>query len=181
MTHRKTIQRAALSAALSLCLAGVAHAQSTTGSIYGTVPSAEAGTTVQVTNNAGFSRTVTVGADGRYSISSLPIGDYKINVQRDGQVIGTRDVSVIVGAGTDASFASSGAGASTLETVNVTATAAAAIDLTAVDTRTVITAEQLKRLPIGRTAEAIAMLAPGAVGGAGGYAALANLVSFGGR
>ncbi|PZU27629.1 MAG: Oar protein [Stenotrophomonas sp.] len=180
MTHRKTIQRAALSAALTLCLAGVAHAQSTTGSIYGTVPSAEAGTTVQVTNNAGFSRTVTVGADGRYSISSLPIGDYKINVQRDGQVIGTRDVSVIVGAGTDASFASSGAGASTLETVNVTATAAAAIDLTAVDTRTVITAEQLKRLPIGRTAEAIAMLAPGAVGGAGGYAALANLVSFGG-
>lgn len=98
-------QRAALSAALSLCIAGGAYAQSTTGGIYGTVPSASGNTTVQVTNNSGFSRTVQVGADGRYNFNALPVGSYKITVQRDGQVIGTRDVTVIVGAGTDASFA----------------------------------------------------------------------------
>ncbi len=180
MVKRKTIQRAALSAALSVCIAGGAYAQSTTGGIYGTVPAAAGTTTVLVTNNSGFSRTVQVGADGRYTIGSLPIGNYKVTVQRDGQAIASRDVSVIVGAGTDASFVSAGGEASTLETVNVRATAAAAIDLTAVDTRTVITAEQLERLPIGRTAEAIAMLAPGAVNGAAGYSALAGLVSFGG-
>ena len=52
--------------------------------------------------------------------------------------------------------------------------------MTAVDTRTVFTAEQLQRLPINRSAEAIALLAPGAVAGAGGYSALSGLVSFGG-
>ena len=98
----------------------------------------------------------------------------------DGQVVGTREVTVIVGAGTDASFAGAGGTTSTLETVNVTATAASAIDLTSVDTRTVFTAEQLQRLPINRSAEAIALLAPGAVAGAGGYSALSGLVSFGG-
>lgn len=181
MVKRKTIQRAALSAALSLCIAGGAYAQSTTGNIYGSVPSSGAATTVQITNNSGLNRTVTVDANGRYNVSSLPVGTYKVTVMRDGKVVGTRDVSVIVGSSTDASFgAGSGGDASTLETVNVRATAAAAIDLTSVDTRTVVTAEQLERLPIGRTAEAIAMLAPGAVAGAGGYAALAGLVSFGG-
>jgi len=181
MVKRKTIQRAALSAALSLCIAGGAYAQSTTGNIYGSVPSSDAATTVQITNNSGLNRTVTVDANGRYNVSSLPVGTYKVTVMRDGKVVGTRDVSVIVGSSTDASFgAGSGGDASTLETVNVRATAAAAIDLTSVDTRTVVTAEQLERLPIGRTAEAIAMLAPGAVAGAGGYAALAGLVSFGG-
>ena len=39
---------------------------------------------------------------------------------------------------------------------------------------------QLQRLPINRSAEAIALLAPGAVAGAGGFAALSGLVSFGG-
>ena len=179
MVKRKTIQRAALSAALSLCIAGGAYAQSTTGSIHGTVPSASTGTTtVQITNNSGFNRTVTADANGRYNFNALPVGNYKVTVQRDGQVVGTREVTVIVGAGTDASFGSSEA--ATLETVNVTATAAAAIDLTAVDTRTVFTAEQLQRLPINRSAEAIALLAPGAVAGAGGFAALSGLVSFGG-
>ena len=178
MIRRKTIQRATLSVALGLCIAGAAHAQSTTGSIYGTV-AADAGTTVQITNNSGFNRTVTVDSSGRYNVNALPIGNYKITLQKDGQVVGTREVTVIVGAGTDASF--SGGGATTLETVNVSGTAAgAAIDLTAVDTRTVVTAEQLERLPINRSAEAIAMLAPGAVGGAAGYSALAGLVSFGG-
>ena len=181
MFKRKTIQRAALSAALSVCIAGGAYAQSTTGSIHGTVPSASTGTTiVQITNNSGFNRTVTADANGRYNFNALPVGNYKVTVQHDGQVVGTREVTVIVGAGTDASFAGAGGTTSTLETVNVTATAASAIDLTAVDTRTVFTAEQLQRLPINRSAEAIALLAPGAVAGAGGFSALSGLVSFGG-
>lgn len=181
MVKRKTIQRAALSAALSVCIAGGAYAQSTTGSIHGTVPSASTGTTiVQITNNSGFNRTVTADANGRYNFNALPVGNYKVTVQHDGQVVGTREVTVIVGAGTDASFAGAGGTTSTLETVNVTATAASAIDLTAVDTRTVFTAEQLQRLPINRSAEAIALLAPGAVAGAGGFSALSGLVSFGG-
>ncbi|WP_449465665.1 TonB-dependent receptor [Stenotrophomonas humi] len=183
MVKRKTIQRAALSAALSLCIAGGAYAQSTTGSIQGSIP-VEAGTatTVHVANDSGFSRTVTADANGRYTTGSLPVGNYTVTVKRGEQVIGTRDVQVLVGSSSDGSFAagSSTAGATNLDAITVTATAPAAIDLTTTDTRTVITAEQLERLPLGHSAEALAMLAPGAVAGAAGYSALSGLVSFGG-
>src|SRR5690606_33196857 len=50
--------------------------------------------------------------------------------------------------------------------------------ITAVDSRSVLTAQQLERLPVAHDAEAIALLAPGAVQGAGGY--FGGLVSFGG-
>ncbi|WP_313252342.1 TonB-dependent receptor [Stenotrophomonas sp.] len=180
MVKRKTIQRAALSAALSLCIAGGAYAQSTTGSIQGSIP-VEAGTatTVHVANNSGFNRTIAADSNGRYTINALPVGVYTVTVKRGDQVIGTRQVQVIVGSSVDGSFASAGS-ATTLEAITVTATAPAAIDLTTTDTRTVITTEQLARLPLQRSAEALALLAPGAVAGAAGYSALAGLVSFGG-
>lgn len=186
---RKVLRRTALSISLSLCVAGGVHAQAITGGIYGTVPAGGETTTVQVTSNTGLTRTVTVDANGRYNFSTLPAGNYKVNVIRDGQVIGTRDVTVLVGAGTDVSFsAASGAGASasnaasgdasTLETITVVGTAASRIDITAVDTRSVVTKEQLERMPIRETAEAVALLSPGAVSGAAGY--FGGMVSFGG-
>jgi len=184
MVKRKTIQRAALSAALSLCIAGGAYAQSTTGSIQGSIPvEAGASTTVQVTNNSGFNRTVTADANGRYATGALPVGVYTVTVRRGDQVVGTRQINVIVGSSVDASFGSGSGGAggtTTLDSVTVTALAPASIDLSTTDTRTVITAEQLERLPLGRSAEALALLAPGAVSGAAGYTALKGLVSFGG-
>lgn len=181
MIHGKTFRRAGLSVALGMCIAGGVQAQSTTGSIQGSVPVTTGTTTVQASNNSGFSRTVTVDANGRYNLSGLPVGNYTVTVTRDGQVIGSRQVTVVVGSTADSSFtAASGGDATTLGAVNVTATTPAAIDLTTTDTRTVITAEQLERLPLGRSAEALALLAPGAVAGAAGYGALAGLVSFGG-
>ena len=174
---KKMLQRSTLSIALGMCVVGAVQAQSTTGSIYGTVPTGS-NTTVVVANNSGLSRTVNVDASGRYSIGSLPVGNYTVTVQRDGQVLGTRTISVLVGAGVDVSFRP--AEATNLETVTVTATSVPVIDITSVDTRSVVTAEQLERLPMIRSAEAIAMLAPGAVAGAAGYSALSGLVSFGG-
>ena len=181
MMSNKTLRRASLSAALALCIAGPLYAQSTTGNINGSVPAASASnTTVLITNNSGFSRTVPVDADGNYRASNLPVGTYTVTVQRDGQAIGSRQVTVVVGAAADASFSAAAGGTTDLETVTVVASAPAAIDLSSVDTRTVITAEQIARLPLGRSAEALALLAPGAVAGASGYGALSGLVSFGG-
>ena len=185
MIHSKTLRRAGLSVALGMCIVGGVQAQSTTGSIHGNVPQAAGGgtTTVQVSNTSGLSRTATVDANGRYSFSSLPVGQYTVTVTRDGQVIGSNQVNVVIGSSADSSFASGGSAngdATTLGAVTVTATTPAAIDLSTTDTRSVITAEQLARLPLGRSAEALALLAPGAVSGAAGYGALAGLVSFGG-
>jgi hypothetical protein len=171
----KGLKRSALTVALGLCFAGGVQAQSTTGTIYGT---AGQGATVSVQNQSGLSRTVAADADGRYTIGTLPVGTYTVTVQRDGQTVGTRTVVVRAGSGSDASFVGSG-DATTLQTVTVTGAAGAPpIDITAVDTRSVLTAQQLERLPLGRSAEAIALLAPGAVSGAGGF--FGDLVSFGG-
>lgn len=173
----KGVKRTALSIALGMCFAGAVQAQSTSGGINGT---AGEGTTIVVTNNSGLSRTVTADASGRYSIGSLPVGSYTVTAQRNGQTVGTREVTVIVGRNADVSFAGDAGGATTLDTVTVTGANIPTVDVTAVDTRTVITAEQLRRLPVARSAEAIALLAPGANPGAQGFAALANTVSFGG-
>lgn len=165
----KGLKRSALTVALGLCFAGGVQAQSTTGSIYGTVP---AGKTIVVKNDSGLSRTVTADASGRYNISSLPVGNYTVTV--DG--VGTRNVTVRAGAGTDGSVGSGNA--ANIGTVTVVGVGAPLIDITATDTRSVVTAEQIARLPLGRSAEAIALLAPGAVSGAAGF--FGGLVSFGG-
>lgn len=168
MIKRKSIQRATLTVALGLCIAGAAQAQSTTGNIYGNAP---VGAEIVVSNNSGLTRTITADANGRYNIGSLPVGSYTVT-SGDSK----RQVVVTIGAGTNVSFNASGA--TNLDTVTVTATSVAPIDVTTTDTRTVITAEELKRLPIARSAEAIAMLSPGAVGGNGSF--FGSQISFGG-
>ena len=173
----KGLKRSALTVALGLCFAGGVHAQSTTGSIYGNVPSGE-GTTVVVRNESGLSRTATADGSGRYNITSLPIGTYTVTVERAGQVVGTRTVVVRAGAGADASFGGGADGTTTLSTVTVNASSSPLIDATATDTRSIVTAEQIQRLPLARSAEALALLAPGAVSGAAGF--FGGLVSFGG-
>ncbi|GHH47479.1 MULTISPECIES: TonB-dependent receptor domain-containing protein [Gammaproteobacteria] len=162
----KVIQRRALALALAVAIGG-AHAQSTTGSIVGSVADG-AGKTVLVENNSGFSREVPVDERGRYSVGNLPLGTYKVTVKRDGAVLDSREnISLTVGANTDVSFA---AGAmQTLDSISVVGSRLQAIDVSSVDTRTVISAEQLQQLPLGRSAEAIALLAPGVVVNSGGF------------
>lgn len=174
------LRRSTLAAALTMGLAGVAFAQSTTGTIFG---QAEAGETVIVSGSTGISRSATVDASGRYRISNLPLGTYSVTLQKDGATVDSRkDVSITVNAGTEVSFASA-ANASALASVTVTANALPAIDVSSVDSRTVITSQDLERLPLGRSAEAIALLAPGVVAGSdyfSGQKAGSPVVSFGG-
>jgi len=163
------MKRTALSVALGMCVAGGVQAQSISGTVRGTVP---AGTTVVISNNSGFSRTVTADANGRYNVSSLPVGDYTVEASG----IGKRSVTVTTGAAADVSFGSGNA--TDLGTVTVRGASAPAIDVTSVSTTTIVTSEQLRRLPLTQNAQAIALLAPGANAGAGGY--FGGLTSFGG-
>src|SRR5688500_15405311 len=153
----KGLKRSALTVALGLCFAGGVQAQSTTGTIYGNTGT---GATVTVKNESGLTRTVSADASGRYTIGTLPVGNYTVTVERDGAVVGTRNVTVRAGAGADVSFV---AGDNTLDTVTVIGSVVNPIDTTAVDTRSILTSEQLERLPLARSAAAVALLAPGAV------------------
>src|SRR6187402_467341 len=131
-----------------------ALALATTGSINGSVP-AGANETVVVESGSGFRREAAVDARGRYAINQIPLGTYTVTLMRDGAAVDTRkDVSLRVGASTDVSFnapaaAATSSDATSLTGVTVTGTALPNIDVTSVDSRTVITSEQLAKLPLG--------------------------------
>ncbi len=160
--HRNNaFQRKALALAIgSACFGftGAAWAQSTTGTIYGTVPPGP-GESVQITSSAGFNRTITIDSSGKYSIT-LPVGTYTVALLRDGKVVESHDGISPVAAGAVAVDFAATANTAELSTIRVTGTAAP-LDVTTTNQVTTITARQLQLLPLQRTAEDIAALAPG--------------------
>jgi outer membrane receptor for ferrienterochelin and colicin len=176
------LRRTSLAVGLGLCLIGTgAIAQSTTGSIFGQV-AAGSGETVLIQSSSGVSRQVQVDSAGGFAAGALPLGTYTVTLQHNGQAVDSRsNVSLRVGSGTEVSFKAA-SDAKDLSAVTVQANALPSIDVSAVDSRTVITAEQLRRLPLSRSAEAIAMLAPGVVGGSPRFTGPTGnaLVSFSG-
>ncbi|KJV31335.1 TonB-dependent receptor [Luteibacter yeojuensis] len=182
LCRRTTLAAAVLA---GLATAPAAFAQSTTGNISGTVP-AGANQTIVVEGSTGVRREVQPDPRGKYSASNLPLGSYTVTLLRDGTAVDTRkNVGLRVGQSTDVSFdaATANAGdATSLSGVTVTSNTLPNIDVTTVDSRTVITSEQLAKLPLGRNAEAIAKLAPGVVANSGGFtsATAKPTVSFGG-
>jgi outer membrane receptor for ferrienterochelin and colicin len=178
--NRKTFHRTALCAALTVCFASSVHAQSNTaGAVFG---QATAGDRVLIENPAtGFRREISVGSDGLYRASALPTGTYRVTLQRaDGSSSVRDNVAVNVGTGTPVNFAGAPAGggdATTLDRIEVTATAINPIDVSSVESTTILTAEQIAKIPVPRDITDVALLAPGTVRG---DAAFGNLASFGG-
>jgi outer membrane receptor for ferrienterochelin and colicin len=184
MTSRPNLRRTLLCTAVAASLTGVAFGQATTGRIAGQAPAA-AGETVLVEGSNGLVREVAVDARGRYAVESLPLATYKVSLKSNGNVVDTREnVTLRVGAATDVSFGGAAAvqDAQQLDGVTVSATSVPKIDVATVASSTVITAGEMARLPLARTAEAVALLAPGASPGARGFkGAFGNtLVSFAG-
>src|SRR5690606_22933849 len=168
----KGLKRSALAAALGLCFVGGAYAQSNAaGAVTG---SADPGDVITISNPAtGFSRTVTVGADGNYRFSALPTGSYEISENGGAP----RQVRVNVGIAANVDF-TGGAGATTLGTVTVVGSNVVnPIDVSSVESTTILTAEQINKIPVARNGTAVALLAPRTVRG---DAAFGNLASIGG-
>ena len=185
------LQRKALVVAVGLVftgMAGVAFGQATTGTIFGQAPVAN-GETVQITGGAGFNRTIPVDDSGRYTVT-IPVGTYTVTLMKDGQAIQTKNGvttrvagSVQVDFTNEAGTVAGSESAKNLSTVTVTANGIPSIDVSSVNESTIITAEQLKHLPLARSGEAIALLSPGSVQGAallGTGPTGEPLVSFGG-
>lgn len=148
----KSLKRSALTVALGLCFAGSLNAQSTSGSIFG---KAAPGQTITIVSETGLTRTITADASGKYSVASLPAGNYKITSGAD-----TREVTVRVASGVQVDFVSA---AKTLDAVVVQATAIPSIDISQTDVRTVFTSEDLAKLAISRSINDVALLAPGVI------------------
>lgn len=150
--------------AIGLGFTGFAYGQATTGSIFGTAPAATGETVRVVSTQTGLTREVAVGSDGRYSANQLPVGNYTVSLMQNGAVVATHDhVQVSVSGGTAVAFTAAEAGKNvqSLSSVTVTANALPAIDVSSTRQTQVITAQQLKTLPVAHSAEEIALLAPG--------------------
>ena len=179
-TFNRAFRRSALTVALGLCFNSYVHAQSnTSGAVFG---QASAGETVLVENPAtGFSRTISVGADGAYRVSALSPGTYRVTLKRADGTTSAREVSVNVGTGTSVNFTAASSGgdsATTLGTVTVVATTLVnPIDVSSVESTTILTSAQLAKIPVPRDTTSVALLAPGTVRGDNAFG---NLASFGG-
>ncbi|HEX7325018.1 MAG TPA: TonB-dependent receptor [Rhodanobacteraceae bacterium] len=180
---KRTLLAVAIGACVALSATPAALAQAITGTIRGSVPAA-AGESVQVTGGAGFKRTIAVGTTGRYSIT-LPVGTYSVTLLRNGKRVQSRTgISPVAAGSVTVNFAPvKASGPQTLAAVNVTAASIPAIDVSTTNQVTTVTAAELQQLPLQRTAENIALLAPGVTGAAPslGTGPLGTpLLSFGG-
>ncbi len=169
------LKRTTLAAAFGLCFIGGVSAQTNTaGAVAG---HASAGDTITVANPAtGFTRTLTVGADGGFRFSQIPIGQY--TVTRNGS--SPKQITVNVGTSANVDYAAPAAagGPQELEGVEVVGTGAVnPIDVTSVESTTILTSEQIAKIPVPLNTTAVALLAPGTVRG---DAVFGNLASFGG-
>ncbi|HJS35555.1 MAG TPA: TonB-dependent receptor [Pseudoxanthomonas sp.] len=161
----KVLKKAALGIALGACIATMAPlamAQSATGAVAGR---ASAGDQITIVNNAtGATRTVTVGADGSYRVTQLPVGDYQLQVKRGGADLGdTVGVSVALGGTTTVNLGSEG-GLVNLNAVQVVGSRVInRVDVRSTESATNIRREELARLPVDQSVESVALLAPGVV------------------
>ena len=174
----RTIRKATLCLAMGACLASlspVVMAQSATGAVAGR---ATAGQQVTVTNTAtGASRTVTVGADGSYRLTQLPVGDYRLQVLRDGQPVGEGvTVSVALGGTTAVNLGSEG-NLVNLDAVEVVGSRVVnRVDVYSTEVSTNVNREELARLPVDQSLSSVAVMAPGVNGGNSSFGG----ISFGG-
>ena len=159
--------RTVLSVAVGLLVGTSALAQKSEGTIYG---DAKAKTAVVVTNlDNGTSLSVTSDSAGTFSIARLQPGRYSVE---SGGV--KTEVEVAMGTGARVSLVP------VLGAVSISGSRInSAIDFGSVESSTVFTASQINVLPVSRSVNAVALLAPGVVQGDAGLGA-GSIPSFGG-
>jgi hypothetical protein len=155
-----------------MVLASGAHAQQTAGSIFG---KADPGDVIVIENpETGFKREIPVSSDGSFRASQTPSGTYVVTAKKaDGSMVKTENVVVSVGTGTAVNFA----GMTTLEAIEVVGNRVNPIDVSSVESATVLTADQIDAIAVPRNVTAVALLAPGTVKGDNRFG---NLASIGG-
>src|ERR1041384_2076572 len=152
-----------LAGCLALFAVGVSAQTLTTGSLEGTITdvngAAVPGVTITATRQGGSPKTATSNAEGRYSFPQLEPGKYKVTVEAT-KGVGKfeENVDVSLGKTSDFTVQLSPPGASA--TVNVTAGAGAALDVTANTTGTNVSTEQFSNFPTQRTVQSLYTIAP---------------------
>lgn len=159
----KSLRLFAFTAVVVLGLSNLAFSQETTGSIEGTVKDPQGnvvkGVSVTVTGvSLGFSRTTESGDDGRFVITQVPPGGYKVTASAAGFGEQVREgVEVVLGKGTRLEFVLQPAGVA--ETVTISA-GEVPISMTDNKIQTNITAQVAELLPKGTNFTSLLAVSP---------------------
>jgi hypothetical protein len=151
--------------ALVMWVAAPAAAQERFGGLAGTVTDPQQGAlpgaTVTVTNTAtGAVRTAVSGADGTFDFRDLEPGRYHVAVELQGfQRLEANDVLILLGR--TAQLNAELKLGQVSETVEVTASAVKQVDMRSTTIAHNITAEELDRMPKGRSFQSVVITSPG--------------------
>ena len=167
----------------AVCGVSFVHAQTnTTGHIVGRVVTSEdivvQNTIITVTNleTQNF-RAIPGKTDGSFRFAALPVGTYRLSVESPGYMVAEREpIRVSIGSGTKLNVVLiPGDAPLQLDKVSVVSKQTSMIDVTSTESTTIITDQQINRLPVGRDLESVALLAPGTT-----RSPVFGLVGFGG-
>jgi hypothetical protein len=160
-------ERSVLAVAASMCLAASVWAQSAQGFVYGR---AKAGAVVTLVNlNTGFEQKTQASVEGDFKFSHIPPGHYRV---MSGDT--SRDADVSMDAGIQVDFLAE------MPEISVSGRKGQyRVDMLSVESSTLFTQEKLRTLPVARSPDAVALLAPGVVRGDSGLGR-GGLPSFGG-
>jgi outer membrane receptor protein involved in Fe transport len=161
---KKSIQFIVLSLFV-LCSALTAFAQTTTtGSIEGTVVdvngAAVPGVTITATRQGGRSASATSNDQGIFRISNIEPGQYTVTVEAEKGFAKFEQTNVPVNLSTVSSVTIQLRPQGAAETVEVTASSGAAIDVTQNTTGTNVSTEQFSNFPTQRTVQSLYTIAP---------------------
>jgi outer membrane receptor protein involved in Fe transport len=151
---------------LIVLAASPALAQTTTATIRGTVEDESGnmfpGAVIKATNTAtGYTASATAASDGRFLLSGLIPGQYRIEVSAPSYNAAARDVTVLVGQTLDTTFRLT-PNLVVMEEITVVGTAGQAVEMKTAEVATNITRQQIETLPqTDRNFLNFAQLAPG--------------------
>lgn len=174
---KRTLTAAAVATAMGLSATAVA--QSTTGTVSGQVVTTSDevvdGASVTIRNvETGYTRTVQVDEDGSYRFPSLPTGRYMVVANANGYEPNESQEFMITAGGARELTVPLATG---IETIDVSGTAISMVDTRSSGTALNIGEAQIDRIPVPRSATAVALLAPSTTAGDSRFG---NLASFGG-
>ncbi|WP_346837521.1 TonB-dependent receptor [Microbulbifer sp. SAOS-129_SWC] len=176
---RKSILAASVMA-VSIGLAAPTFAASNSssnivGSIHDSTGATAASYTVTATNeDTGMTRTIVAGADEKFRLAHLPIGNYKVVVTKGGVKVAENRLRVSLGSNAIADF---DLGSSSMEQVVVEGQMGTSVDTYTMDSGLVVGKAEIDAMPVAQNLTAVSLLAPGTVKGDSGFG---NLASFGG-
>ena len=166
---------------LNVVLASSVAAQGVTGTVKGQMVDAAgagvSGVTVALSDTSkGLTRTVTTNADGRFQLQLRP-GVFTLRSSASGYTsVNIGQVVVNIGKAIELTIPVE----QEIDEILVTGTAADFMDMATGETSLNISLEELSMVPVSRSIEAVAMLAPGTVPGIDAFGEDKTLVSFGG-